>query len=159
MPDWGALAYQIAVEEGHSWPDLFVRQMRVESGFAEDVIYCRRFSSAGARGIAQFMPGTAAGLGIDPCLPEAALRAAARLMQAYYRRYGRWDVALAAYNAGSGAVQEYDGVPPYRETQRYIALLLGGQSEPPSSAGAAPGVNGAAVMMLAGLMVAWWLIS
>ncbi len=96
-----------------------------ESGFAEDVIYCQRRSSAGALGIAQFMPATAAGMGINPCDPMDALHGAVRLMLSHYSRYGRWDYALAAYNAGPGNVDRYGGVPPFAETQHYVAVVLG----------------------------------
>ena len=133
--DWAALARQAAQQAGHPWPDLFVAQMRQESGFNEDVIYCRRFSSAGAMGIAQFMPATAAGLGVDPCNPTAALAAAARLMVSYYNRYGDWAKALAAYNAGPGNVDKYGGVPPFAETQSYVSSILASAGQPQTGGG------------------------
>ncbi len=88
----------------------------------------RALSSAGAIGIAQFMPETAAGIGIDPYDPFEAIGGAARLLGAYvaeYRhRYPDADAAaLAAYNAGPLAVARYGGVPPYPETRQYIALI------------------------------------
>ena len=86
-------------------------------------------SSAGAIGIAQFMPSTAAGMGIDPHDPDAAIGGAARLLDDYVTAYdGRYDdnyaAALGAYNAGPGAVARYRGVPPYPETREYIALIF-----------------------------------
>jgi soluble lytic murein transglycosylase-like protein len=79
-------------------PDLFVRQIQVESGFNPNAQ-----SPAGAEGIAQFMPATAAGLGIDPWNPAQALKAAAQLMASYLHHYdGSYALALAAYNCGSG---------------------------------------------------------
>jgi soluble lytic murein transglycosylase-like protein len=84
-------------------------------------------SWAGAAGIGQFMVTTADGYGIDPFDPGAAIEATAALLAAYVARYRRWpgtdpyELALAAYNAGSGAVAKYGGVPPYAETIAYIA--------------------------------------
>ncbi|MGC1380216.1 MAG: lytic transglycosylase domain-containing protein, partial [Candidatus Baltobacteraceae bacterium] len=86
-------------------------------------------STAGAVGIAQFMPETAAGMGIDPLDPFQAIDGAAALLGSYVAAYaGRYDdpytIALAAYNAGSAAVDRYGGVPPYSETREYIALIF-----------------------------------
>jgi soluble lytic murein transglycosylase-like protein len=86
-------------------------------------------SSAGAVGIAQFMPETAAAAGVDPYDPFASIDGAAALLGGYaaaYRdRYAdAYAVALAAYNAGPAAVDEYGGVPPYAETREYIALIF-----------------------------------
>lgn len=80
----------------------FVRQIQRESGFNP-----RAISPAGAQGIAQLMPGTARGLGVDPWDPPAALKAAAQLMAQYHQRYDGDDAkALAAYNAGPGALEQ-----------------------------------------------------
>lgn len=82
-------------------PDLFVRQINQESGFNPDSL-----SPAGAEGIAQFMPDTADGLGINPWNPIDALQGAAQLMATYQRNYGGdYAKALAAYNGGSGTLQ------------------------------------------------------
>jgi murein DD-endopeptidase MepM/ murein hydrolase activator NlpD len=81
-------------------------------------------SPAGAQGIAQFMPDTARGYGIDPADPAQAIPAAATYLGDAYRQYGSWELALASYNAGHGAVQEYGGVPPFPETQAYVAKIL-----------------------------------
>ena len=104
-------------------PDIFLKQINQESGFNPNAV-----SPAGAIGIAQFMPGTAAGLGVDPWDPVASLEAAARLMKSYLDRFGSYELALAAYNAGPGAVEQYGGIPPYPETQAYISRILGGIS-------------------------------
>jgi hypothetical protein len=83
-------------------------------------------SPAGAQGIAQFMPGTAAALGLeDPFDPEQAIDAQAHLMRDLLRRWGSVPLALAAYNAGSGAVDQYGGIPPYPETRAYVMKILG----------------------------------
>jgi hypothetical protein len=102
--------------------DLLAAQLYAESGFnpfAE--------SPAGAQGIAQFMPGTARGYGLeDPFDPVAAIDAQAHLMSDLLRRFGgKVALALAAYNAGAGAVERYGGVPPYAETRAYVARILG----------------------------------
>ena len=104
-------------------PDIFVRQIQQESGFNPTAK-----SGAGALGIAQFMPGTAAGLGVDPSDPYASLDAAARMDAQHLKQYGGdWSRTLAAYNAGPGAVEKYGGVPPFEETQRYVSNILQGQ--------------------------------
>ncbi|MGH2714624.1 MAG: lytic transglycosylase domain-containing protein [Thermoleophilaceae bacterium] len=83
-------------------------------------------SPAGAEGIAQFMPGTAQALGVrDPFDPEEAIDAQAHLMRDLLRRFGSVPLALAAYNAGAGAVERYGGIPPYPETRTYVAKILG----------------------------------
>ena len=91
-------------------------------------------SPAGAQGIAQLMPATARGLGVrDPFDPSQAIPAAARLLGGHLRAFGSVPLALAAYNAGPGAVRRYGGVPPYRETQAYVArvMALGGRRRRP----------------------------
>ncbi|HTU81473.1 MAG TPA: lytic transglycosylase domain-containing protein [Candidatus Acidoferrales bacterium] len=86
-------------------------------------------SAAGAIGIAQFEPETAAGIGVDPYDPLDAIAGAAQLLGGYVAAYReRYDdpyaTALAAYNAGPGAVARYGGVPPYPETREYVALIF-----------------------------------
>jgi hypothetical protein len=83
-------------------------------------------SPAGAQGIAQFMPGTAESMGLqNPFDPEEAIDAQAHLMRDLLRRFGSVPLALAAYNAGAGAVEQYGGIPPYAETRAYVAKILG----------------------------------
>jgi hypothetical protein len=83
-------------------------------------------SGAGALGIAQFMPGTARALGLtDPFDAQAAIDAQAHLMRDLLRQFGDVRLALAAYNAGPGAVQRCNCVPPFAETQAYVADILG----------------------------------
>jgi soluble lytic murein transglycosylase-like protein len=94
-------------------------------------------SPAGARGIAQFMPATAAAYGLrDPFDAEASIHAQARLMSELLRDLGSVELALAAYNAGPGAVAACGCVPPYPETEAYVARILAllggaGQAPPP----------------------------
>ncbi len=85
-------------------------------------------SAAGALGIAQFEIGTADAYGIDPLDPNRAIPGAAHLLASYVADYhgvyaDPYAMALAAYNAGPGAVAYYHGVPPYQETRDYIALI------------------------------------
>ena len=83
-------------------------------------------SPAGAQGIAQFMPGTAEAMGLDdPFDAGEAIDAQAHLMRDLLRRFGTVPLALAAYNAGPGAVAGCMCVPPYAETRGYVARILG----------------------------------
>jgi peptidoglycan DL-endopeptidase CwlO len=89
----------------------------------------RAVSSAGAQGLMQLMPSTAAGLGVhDSFDPSQAVDGAARLLRDLLREFGRTDLALAAYNAGPGAVHRYNGIPPYPETRNYVTSVLGHQA-------------------------------
>jgi hypothetical protein len=83
-------------------------------------------SSAGAQGIAQFMPGTARGMGLrNPFDPAQAIDAQGHLMRDLLRRFGSVPLALAAYNAGPGAVARCGCIPPYPETRGYVSRILG----------------------------------
>jgi soluble lytic murein transglycosylase-like protein len=84
-------------------------------------------SSAGALGLTQLMPSTAASLGVaEPLDPAQSIEGGARyLSQLLHQFAGNTADALAAYNAGPGAVQQYGGVPPYSETQQYVTKVLG----------------------------------
>jgi soluble lytic murein transglycosylase-like protein len=108
---------------------LLAAQLYAESGFNPFAV-----SPAGAQGIAQFMPGTAAGMGLDdPFDPEAAIDAQAHLMRDLLRQFGAVPLALAAYNAGPAPVAACGCVPPYPETRGYVARILGlmnGAGEP-----------------------------
>ncbi len=112
---------------------LLAAQLYAESGFNP---FAR--SSAGAEGIAQFMPGTAAAIGlVDPFDPDAAINAQGHLMRDLLGRFGSVPLALAAYNAGPGAVAGCGCVPPIPETTAYVARilgLLGGAGDPASGA-------------------------
>lgn len=87
-------------------------------------------SGAGAQGLTQLMPGTASSLGVDPSDPAQAIEGGAKYLKQQLDRFGG-DVskALAAYNAGPGAVAKYGGVPPYAETQNYVQKVLGYAAE------------------------------
>ncbi len=100
--------------------DLFLRLVQQESGWDPGAI-----SHAGAIGLAQLMPGTAATLKVDPKDPAQNLEGGARYLAQQYRTFGTWRLALAAYNAGPGAVQKYGGIPPFKETRNYVRIIAG----------------------------------
>ena len=101
-------------------PALLAGLIKQESGFNANAR-----SGAGAQGLTQLMPGTAAGLGVtNPLDPGQAIEGGAKYLKQQLDRFGG-DVAraLAAYNAGPGAVQRFGGVPPYAETQNYVRAV------------------------------------
>jgi soluble lytic murein transglycosylase-like protein len=101
-------------------PALLAGLIKQESGFNPNAR-----SGAGAQGLTQLMPGTAAGLGVsNPLDPAQAIEGGAKYLKQQLDRFGG-DVAraLAAYNAGPGAVQRFGGVPPYAETQNYVRAV------------------------------------
>lgn len=123
--DYRAAAHDAAVRYGIP-PDLFGRLVQAESAYNANAL-----SPAGAIGLAQLMPGTAAYLGVDPRDPMQNLDGGARYLREQYDRFGDWRLAAAAYNAGPGNVQKHGGVPPFAETRNYVAKLFdGGAAEP-----------------------------
>jgi soluble lytic murein transglycosylase-like protein len=102
-------------------PALLKGLVAQESGFDPNAR-----SGAGAVGLTQLMPGTAAALGVtDPTDPAQSLQGGARYLREQLDRFGGDErMALAAYNAGPGAVSKYGGVPPYAETQGYVNKVL-----------------------------------
>lgn len=120
--DYRDAAYRIALEEGVD-PDLFIRLVTAESSFNPNAV-----SPAGALGLAQLMPGTAADLGVDLEDPMENLRGGARYLRQQMDRFGDPSLALAAYNAGPGNVSKYGGIPPFKETQNYVNKIMGGYS-------------------------------
>jgi len=104
---------------------LVVALVAVESSWRPDAV-----SPAGARGLGQLMPDTAAGLGVDPDDGEANLEGTARHLRGLLDRYARfapqarYERALAGYNAGAGSVDRYGGVPPFAQTQTYVRRVI-----------------------------------
>ena len=84
-------------------------------------------SGVGAKGLTQLMDSTARGLGVTNSFdPAQSLDGGAKFLGGLLKQFhGDQSLALAAYNAGPGAVQKYGGIPPYQETQRYVPLVLG----------------------------------
>ena len=110
-----------AADEAGVPPALVKAVAKAESGFNPKA--ARR---AGAQGLMQLMPGTARGLGVtDPFDPMQSLRGGAKYLRQQLDRFGGdYSKAIAAYNAGPGAVQKYGGIPPYAETQAYVPRVL-----------------------------------
>ena len=116
------LATARAAARKHRVPeDLFLRLVQQESGWNPGAV-----SHKGAIGLAQLMPGTAQLLRVNPHDPKSNLEGGARYLRMMYDKFGDWTLALAAYNAGPGAVEKHGGVPPYRETKRYVKKIMGG---------------------------------
>ncbi len=107
--------YQVA-------PLLVTALVNIESAFDVDAV-----SSAGAIGLGQLMPSTAAGMGLDPHDLTHNIEGCVRYLSRQIQRFGRYPdrvtLALAAYNAGPGAVTRHGGVPPYSETKNYIYFI------------------------------------
>jgi soluble lytic murein transglycosylase-like protein len=103
-------------------PNLLAGLIEQESHFDPTV-----GSAAGAQGLTELMPETASSLGVtDPHDPTQSIEGGARLLSEKLKEFGgNTELALAAYNAGSGAVQQYNGIPPYPETEQYVQKVLG----------------------------------
>ena len=96
-------------------PTLLAAVARVESNYNQ-----RAVSPAGAQGLMQIMPATARSVGVDAFDPAQAVDGAARILKANLKEFGSLELALAAYNAGGGAVKKHGGIPPFAETQAYV---------------------------------------
>jgi cell wall-associated NlpC family hydrolase len=92
---------------------------KAESGYRADAV-----SPSGARGLMQFMPATASGMGVNPLDPASAIDGAAKLLKSHLKEFGTLPLALAAYNAGQGSVRKYGGIPPYAETRKYVDSIM-----------------------------------
>jgi hypothetical protein len=111
--------------------NIFLRLVNAESSWNPQAK-----SSAGAAGLVQLMPETARGLGVtNPYDPVQSLTGGARYLSQQLKRFGSYDKALAAYNAGPGNVERYGGIPPFKETQNYVKNILGGVAPPVKSQG------------------------
>ena len=105
----------------HNVPEeLFLRLVQQESGWNPGAV-----SHKGAIGLAQLMPGTAQRLRVDPNNPKQNLEGGAKYLRQQFETFKTWRLALAAYNAGPGAVEKHGGVPPYKETRNYVLTIWG----------------------------------
>jgi soluble lytic murein transglycosylase-like protein len=134
--EYESLIAQAAARNGVD-PAILHGLIEQESGFNPSAT-----SSAGAAGLTQLMPGTASSLGVaNPLDPAESIEGGARYLGQLMGQFGgNAEDALAAYNAGPGAVQQYGGVPPYSETQSYVAKVLANaesfrQAHPTSTVG------------------------
>lgn len=110
-----------AAARKHGVPeDLFLRLVQQESGWNPVAV-----STKGATGLAQLMPETAEHLGVDINDAKENLEGGARYLRMMFDKFGSWELALAAYNAGPGAVEEHNGIPPFAETENYVKAILG----------------------------------
>lgn len=115
-----------AAETRYGIPEsLLGRVLYEESRFRPDIISGATVSSAGALGIAQFMPATAAQLGVDPLDPVSAIDGAGRYLRQLFDQFGDWAAVLAAYNWGEGNVQRKGIERAPRATKKYVADILG----------------------------------
>ena len=101
------------------WQALFQANIEIESAYRPNAR-----STAGAIGLGQLMPATAAQLGVDPHDWQANLDGSARYLLMLLAQFGTPELALAAYNAGPNAVARYGGIPPYQETQNHVLRVM-----------------------------------
>ena len=147
LPSWVPVPYRPLVIAGATGggvpPIVLAALLQAESGYNRWAV-----SPVGAHGIAQFTPATARGMGVrDPFDPAAAIPAAGRLLGAHLREFGSIPLALAAYNAGPGAVQRFNGVPPYTETRAYVARIMALAGDPTMIGPLTPGHGGGVTLV------------
>ena len=152
LPDWVPVAYRQFVIDGATRggapPIVLAALLQAESGYNRWAV-----SPVGAQGIAQFMPATAHGMGLrDPFDPAQAIPAAGRLLGGHLRRFGSIPLALAAYNAGPGAVERYGGIPPYAETRAYVARIMALAGDPTMIGPVGAGGDGVTLVRMGDLL-------
>jgi soluble lytic murein transglycosylase-like protein len=116
---WLGAAVDAAARHEGLDPWLLAAVIYIESRFNHQSV-----SWAGAMGLGQLMPGTARAAGVDPRDPWQNVLGSAEILRWNYLEFRDWQLALAAYNAGSDAVKKYGGIPPYAETQWYVRAVL-----------------------------------
>ncbi len=125
-----------APKTGAAGYDGLIRQAAARYGVDDRLIHAviraesdydpRCVSQAGAKGLMQLMPENCHDYGVsDPFDAAQNIDGGVRQLRDLMSTFGRLDLALAAYNAGAGAVRRYGGIPPYRETQQYVSKILG----------------------------------
>lgn len=127
IDDAGALSSDLPFRDlfiaaGNRWgvpPEILAGIAKAESGFNLDAV-----SPDNAQGLMQFLPSTADWMGVDPSNPASAIDGAARYIRAELDKFDDMSLAIAAYNAGSGNVSKYGGIPPFAETQAYVPKVL-----------------------------------
>lgn len=136
-PQWVPYLNQVEAQMGLP-PDLLARVAYQESSFKDAVIRGTQRSSAGALGMMQMLPQYFASVNVPTPFTDADVQAqiqeSAQQLLTLYNDTGSWSLALAAYNAGLGNVQKYGGIPPFPETQNYVANIT---ADVPAIAGAA----------------------
>jgi soluble lytic murein transglycosylase-like protein len=121
-------------EELHGYIQAAAKKHQVPAAFVKSIVAaesnfdCQAISPKGAIGLMQLMPETAEAYGVDPKVPEQNIDGGTRylrvLMDKYHRYRDSMKCVIAAYNAGPGVVDRYRGVPPYRETRKYVTRVL-----------------------------------
>ncbi len=119
VPSWMANAFAAAGQAYGLPAGVLQAVAQTESGFNPSAT-----SPAGAIGLMQIMPATAAGIGINPLDPVQSIYGAAELLAQKLKAFGSLPLALAAYNAGDQAVRQYGGIPPYPETLNYVNTVM-----------------------------------
>jgi len=126
LPKSETLVLIARAAEKHNVPATFIQSIVA----AESNFDCAAMSAKGAVGLMQLMPSTAADFGADPAVPEQNIDAGTRYLRWLMDRYQKHKSnsikrVIAAYNAGPGMVDRYQGIPPFRETRNYVARVLG----------------------------------
>ena len=114
-----AAEFEAAGERYGISPRLLAAVAKVESSYRPDAV-----SAAGAIGIMQLMPATAAGLGVDPRDPVASIHGAARLLRDLQGRFGTIELALGAYNVGPGTISRAGGIEPGSQAEKYVNAVI-----------------------------------